>query len=410
MIDFEKLNQAIELAEAHEEFHIRIELGCGEPEFALMNGYSIEDFFHSIDELIERLTPDTEFKYKVGQLVYAVNTDDEITSFVVLDIHKSGIIPFYSDGEYHWHESLLFPTRQALIEHQIQYWQSLSENKPFVAKLDRELTDDEKKIFQQPGKIVAFVDDKKGSQLLSDLKCKEEPNKPKQPKFKLLDWVYHKTHYGVVFKSRIEAIHIHKNGFLYSLDNMSIVAEDYLFFTEDDARHHEFELYSPSDEKKETITVCGEERELSEFDLPKCEHEYKHVSNNILNDEKIYKCDKCFKETKNPSGLDVSKQEGKIEPSKCAHEPMRQEDGKPYVHTRIVESYICKKCADFFYSLPEKNGCEHDGYNKCRKCGISLASNGRCGNLNCVDMNECEHERLEHILWSQCTKCGEFYI
>lgn len=95
----------------------------------------ILDEYENIDDLIAKLQELTQkeepkAKYKVGEFLYFINTNEpewKIESSSVTCYPK----PDGNNGfEYEFegwtiHENYLYPTKQALIETQIEYWQSL---------------------------------------------------------------------------------------------------------------------------------------------------------------------------------------------------------------------------------------------------------------------------------------------
>lgn len=139
MIDFEKLKIATEICKKSLDYYFRVDFcvrnNSDKLDIYLMSGDEIEESFDSLDELIAKLNELTqpEPKYKKSQLVWFLDDIYRIRSRVVRD---SWIAEDIDTGEKEYAydvsmqhpmcESNLFPTRQSLIEHQLQYWQSMS--------------------------------------------------------------------------------------------------------------------------------------------------------------------------------------------------------------------------------------------------------------------------------------------
>ena len=79
----------------------------------------------NIDDLISKLTELTRTgpKYEVGQEVWFNDFDKPCTHIVKEIVPGVNSVWLYDGGP----EGAFFSTKQALIEHQIKYWQSLSE-------------------------------------------------------------------------------------------------------------------------------------------------------------------------------------------------------------------------------------------------------------------------------------------
>ena len=73
----------------------------------------------------EGLKGGTKKKFKIHQKVFAVSLENEIHEFEICDISKSGVITFYGDATHSWHQDLVYPTRNSLIDSQLRYWNSL---------------------------------------------------------------------------------------------------------------------------------------------------------------------------------------------------------------------------------------------------------------------------------------------
>ena len=137
MIDYEKLKICHQLAQTlsnKTECSVHIEVVFHElsaPEFVLIDASSNPDgeAYRDIDVLIKELhflTQDKpKPKYKVGQTVAYIDEDNIPQEFMIEGMCDFSSISYWESKEDDlWYdESELFPTKQALIEHQIQYWQ-----------------------------------------------------------------------------------------------------------------------------------------------------------------------------------------------------------------------------------------------------------------------------------------------
>lgn len=130
MIDYEKLKLASELSNKND----------GEIYYAYQNKDGVFIQWVSLDQLILELESliKPKPKYKVGDIVFYRN-DLGIRSFRIDEINEDGELWYINrnnEGDYgdnegsfdQYQESDLFPTRQALIEHQIQHWQNQLED------------------------------------------------------------------------------------------------------------------------------------------------------------------------------------------------------------------------------------------------------------------------------------------
>lgn len=127
-IDYEKLRIAHELCAIYKPAN-RLKLtfiytNNGEIYYRLsLEPASLDYECSCIEEVIEKLQSlvKPEPKYKMDQEVW-INDHDSPTYFFINDITFQ-----YSFYEYNgrYSEKLLFPTRESLIENQIEYWQSL---------------------------------------------------------------------------------------------------------------------------------------------------------------------------------------------------------------------------------------------------------------------------------------------
>lgn len=138
MIDYEKLILAHRLCEGFQyDCDFSVWHSKKEPRLFVIKFYDSDDMFHeyeseNIDEIIEILRKFTQDKpkpkYELGQVVY----------FIDLPVNKihQGYVKRVRDDEYivvtdkpgpkeDYSESELYPSKQALIESQIEYWTSL---------------------------------------------------------------------------------------------------------------------------------------------------------------------------------------------------------------------------------------------------------------------------------------------
>lgn len=134
MIDYQKIETARHLCAKLDHYYFTLGFCSNRA-----NQYLIDIGLHCTDgtteefdsfvRLIEKLTELTkpEPKYRVNQLLW-FQGDDIVRSFVVEKIYfdEGGCI--YHGGEWDICEKDLFLTRQALIEHQLQYWRTQLED------------------------------------------------------------------------------------------------------------------------------------------------------------------------------------------------------------------------------------------------------------------------------------------
>lgn len=140
MIDYYKLKLAHYLASEYQsknEHEISIEINFTQTieEYILHIDMKNSDAFSNIDDLITKLKelPQPQPKYKEEQQVWFVCGKEPITYIVekVVDA-RSHFNYVLADGHMSLKEQDLYPSREALIESQIQYWKSLQsgENTP----------------------------------------------------------------------------------------------------------------------------------------------------------------------------------------------------------------------------------------------------------------------------------------
>ncbi len=138
MIDTEKLKIAHELTKKLDGHYVEILLGCDdEPSIKLMN-----ENLHlhllttwNIDELITKLEElnKPKPKYNVGDIVWRLNDEYNATSLLITEIEYNHNEYLYLEHQEYcneqirpgWLEEQLYPSRDALIKAQIEYWHKL---------------------------------------------------------------------------------------------------------------------------------------------------------------------------------------------------------------------------------------------------------------------------------------------
>ena len=137
MIDYEKLKIAHELLDKNKEFYLihthnsKCTIEIIKDQFELLSFKNKNDFYFvtcNLDELISKLQELTkpQPKYELWQEIYYL-CDGEITKSKVYEIDKMGDAYLYRVelcGEW-LEEKLIYPSKESLIEAQIEHWQSL---------------------------------------------------------------------------------------------------------------------------------------------------------------------------------------------------------------------------------------------------------------------------------------------
>ena len=144
MIDYDKLRKAVELAN---EAKLRLTVQVLNTDDALIfDGRTFSALFinnkesltfHNLDELIAELQELTQprAKYEKGQMVWVISWGD-VKEVEVIEIYWDSDLQDYrlsldtKAGKMSIGQSLVYPTKQSLIEAQIEYWQSLPEIQP----------------------------------------------------------------------------------------------------------------------------------------------------------------------------------------------------------------------------------------------------------------------------------------
>ena len=135
MIDYKQFQKAQELIKEYAKLGnaISIELSNATGKFKywiIRNdrlGYEAENIEEVISDLQALMKPKN--KYKVGQTVYFVD-ENKLSSGVINEIRDfcgKNLYYFVTyDDEFTLGESLLYPSRQDLIDAQIEYWRRLA--------------------------------------------------------------------------------------------------------------------------------------------------------------------------------------------------------------------------------------------------------------------------------------------
>ncbi|HCJ1045987.1 TPA: hypothetical protein NQN30_000376 [Legionella pneumophila] len=134
MIDYEKLKLAFEIAERINCFlSAEIKIGYDGDRYCHFIATLIEEnnnsyFFESIDDLITKLKELTcpKPKYEVGDKVYVVGITGGLHRTAIKEINH-GTYVLAGRPNIQFVEDSLYPTKEALIDAQIEYWHSLKE-------------------------------------------------------------------------------------------------------------------------------------------------------------------------------------------------------------------------------------------------------------------------------------------
>ena len=141
MIDYEKLQEAAEIAIKDDRYYFTIGFGAYSKgserlEITAFDSHTAEEFyFDDIEGLLQKLKELTTPKprYKVGQSLWYLDSQNIMSHLTVTKFYYCDEEDTYCyDNGVEWdscafQESYLFPSRESLVEHQIQYWQSLKE-------------------------------------------------------------------------------------------------------------------------------------------------------------------------------------------------------------------------------------------------------------------------------------------
>ena len=147
MIDYEKLKTAIELTNKIHlgKLHMNSSTHDG-VEYIFQVPFQNTYYSSSIDDLIAKLRELTkpEPKYKCGDIVWFTYEADMCSALIKQSRIIDEEVSYLFEDFIPIRECDLFPTRQALIEHQIEYWQSLQEDQRDVETM---LYDESKKLW-----------------------------------------------------------------------------------------------------------------------------------------------------------------------------------------------------------------------------------------------------------------------
>ncbi len=128
MIDYQKLKIAHNLMLQHNKYYCTFEFGwsdkvqfvlyCDEGETPLFIFWKIEDLIEKLQELIE-----PQPKYKIGREVWIVSGKG-FYSRIIEGYMDHGTHQTYHGKDFALEEDELYPSKQDLVEAQIQYWDS----------------------------------------------------------------------------------------------------------------------------------------------------------------------------------------------------------------------------------------------------------------------------------------------
>jgi hypothetical protein len=135
MIDYDKLNVAHELAEKlrSKDNYVVLDFEllfrsdgtvCQTYEYRPFKGDMLS--FDNIDDLIAKLQELTRSKpkYEIGQEVWLLGLDNKAWRAEIDDYDSTAVECYFIKEDRWYREDELFPTREALIDAQIEYWHS----------------------------------------------------------------------------------------------------------------------------------------------------------------------------------------------------------------------------------------------------------------------------------------------
>ena len=154
MIDYEKLKIAHELADKSSDYFFKLSFGVDDYGSDGTYWYEIELFcahgevectglFNDIDDLITKLRELTapKPKYKVGDSIW-VNEQNEALETVIVDRDNFNYeLDLVTCDSCYRHESELYPSRESLIQAQIEHWSSMLPETVTVRGVERELSE-----------------------------------------------------------------------------------------------------------------------------------------------------------------------------------------------------------------------------------------------------------------------------
>lgn len=138
MIDYDKLRIAHELILiVNEKYSLATYVGCTFNTYHRLYSLNCDWFedYENLDDLIAKLQKLTQpeepkAKYGVGQRLFMLGgmSLKNIESFTVDKIlPEESFIAYYGENDWWGYESELYPTKLALLEAQIEYWQKLQD-------------------------------------------------------------------------------------------------------------------------------------------------------------------------------------------------------------------------------------------------------------------------------------------
>jgi hypothetical protein len=128
MIDYEKLKYASEMC-IKTPYYFDIALGVDDGLIALFDSDSNVSFIENYTDLDELISKIEELKkpqqiYQIFQKVWKLNVKHEPCSYIITDVDKD--LGYYLNDMSDWYtEKEIYPTKQSLIEAQIEYWQQM---------------------------------------------------------------------------------------------------------------------------------------------------------------------------------------------------------------------------------------------------------------------------------------------
>ena len=129
MIDYEKLKEAISLSKG---YWIKIYFfGENSFEAEINETESLDVVFvtENIDVLLEKMKeltkPKPEPKYKIGHVAWILSDEYDPLEIYIKDIDLDSDELYIDSGDNCWTEEQLYPTREALIKSQLEFWNGL---------------------------------------------------------------------------------------------------------------------------------------------------------------------------------------------------------------------------------------------------------------------------------------------
>lgn len=85
--------------------------------------------FYSIDDLITKLEELTQPKpkYKIGDKAWYLSDEYEPFLLFIEDIDYDSDVMYMDSNDNWWHEEQLYPSRESLIDAQIEYWKGMKQ-------------------------------------------------------------------------------------------------------------------------------------------------------------------------------------------------------------------------------------------------------------------------------------------